>query len=80
MPQIREEWYDWRGRKHVRIMDEDGIKELIEDSLREDGGKDGHGHHWYQKPIGVISLAVGAGIILILIGAALRHFWPRLFP
>jgi hypothetical protein len=85
MSEIRKEWYDRHGRRHVKIMDEKGIRHLIdpdpsEISQQPESSGNSPNERWYKKPIGIIALAVSGGLILLLIGAAFRHFWPRLFP
>lgn len=78
MGKIHREWYDKRGRKHTLRMTTFGIKETISDPDQK--GSDPSGNdHWYKKPIGIVALSVTGGLILILIGAALRHFFPGLF-
>jgi hypothetical protein len=75
---IHAEKYDWKGRKVIETIGPDGISKTIQDSRKKEGDAD-RDEHWYKKPIGVIVLSATAGLIVLLLGAALRHVFPGLF-
>jgi hypothetical protein len=54
-------------------------KKLAEEAKRAERARNRASKNWYEKPGGIVFLAVTGGVIVVIITAILCHYWPTWF-